>query len=169
MYLYMESVYYQKYLKYKNKFLNLRKQIDEFNYINEDRKIEDFIDPINKNKYMALRDTLTYLMESDLETKSNTLNKNKYLELNKNHTKYMSKKEEEVAGNNCYKSMDYYRNIISLKRDILALDKKKDKKQIVDLNKQIVEIRSKISALYNPNVDCNDYGKYNSLVTNASN
>ena len=26
-----------KYLKYKNKFLNLRKQIEEFNYINEDR------------------------------------------------------------------------------------------------------------------------------------
>lgn len=52
----------------------------------------------------------------------------KYLKYkNKNHTKYMSKKEEEVAVNNCNKSMDYYRNIISLKRDILALDKKKIK------------------------------------------
>jgi hypothetical protein len=168
----MDSVYYQKYLKYKNKFLNLRKQIQEFNYINEDRKIEDFIDPINKNKYLALQSKAIYLNLFDSEgfvNKSHTSNKNKYLELKKNHTKYMSKKEEEVAVNNCNKSMDYYRNIISLKRDILALDKKKDKKQIVDLNKQIVEIRSKISSLYNPNVDCNDYGKYNSLVTNASN
>jgi hypothetical protein len=50
--------YTSKYLKYKNKFLNLRKQIEEFNVINEDRKIEDFIDPINKIKYHALRDTL---------------------------------------------------------------------------------------------------------------
>ena len=48
--------YFTKYMKYKNKFLNLRKQIEEFNYINEDRKIEDFDDPINKNKYMALQE-----------------------------------------------------------------------------------------------------------------
>ena len=77
------SIYYNKYLKYKNKytllkesifkgysierdsnesltpnknkFLNLQKQIEEFNIINEDRKIEDFIDPINKNKYIAMK------------------------------------------------------------------------------------------------------------------
>jgi hypothetical protein len=46
--------YQEKYLKYKNKFINLRKQIDEFNFINENRKIEDFNDPINKNKYLNL-------------------------------------------------------------------------------------------------------------------
>jgi hypothetical protein len=44
------DVYKEKYLKYKNKFLNLRKQIEEFNIINEDQKIKDFIDPVNKNK-----------------------------------------------------------------------------------------------------------------------
>ena len=40
-------------MKYKNKYLNLRKQIDVFNVINEDQKIKDFSDPINKNKYLA--------------------------------------------------------------------------------------------------------------------
>jgi hypothetical protein len=56
-----ELIFKEKYLKYKNKFLNLRKQIEEFNYINEDRKIEDFIVPINKNKYKALQSKATYL------------------------------------------------------------------------------------------------------------
>jgi hypothetical protein len=51
-----------KYMKYKNKFLNLRKQIEEFNYINEDRKIEDFVDPINKNKYLALQSQIFKLI-----------------------------------------------------------------------------------------------------------
>jgi hypothetical protein len=37
-----------------------------------------------KIKYHALRDTLTYLMESDLGTKSLTLNKNKYMALHAN-------------------------------------------------------------------------------------
>ena len=45
----------------KNKFLNLRKQIEEFNIINEDRKIKDFHDPINKNKYLELRSNSKYL------------------------------------------------------------------------------------------------------------
>ena len=78
--------YTNKYLKYKNKFLNLRKQIEEFNYINEDQKIADFIDPINKIKYHALRDTLN-LFNSEgfgFVNKSLTSNKNKYIKISKN-------------------------------------------------------------------------------------
>jgi len=46
--------FYNKYLKYKNKFLNLRKQIEEFNinknkFLNLRKQIEEF--NINKNKF----------------------------------------------------------------------------------------------------------------------
>jgi len=61
-------MYKEKYLKYKNKFLNLRKQIEEFNIINEEA-------PINKNKYIALQKqlggatvcTIEELMTKDLK------------------------------------------------------------------------------------------------------
>jgi len=76
--------YFKKYIKYKNKFLNLRKQIEEFNIINEDRKIEDFIDPINKNKYTLLKESIFkgYSIERD-SNESLTPNKNKFLNLRK--------------------------------------------------------------------------------------
>ena len=83
----------------KNKFLNLRKQIEEFNIINEDRKIKDFHDPINKNKYLELRSNSKYLnlfsrssasqinksqFGTEIENDKiilNTENKNKFLNL----------------------------------------------------------------------------------------
>jgi hypothetical protein len=63
----------------KNKYALLKESI--FNNINEDRKIEDFIDPINKNKYLALQSKARYLNLFDSEgfvNKSHTSNKNKY-------------------------------------------------------------------------------------------
>jgi hypothetical protein len=77
--------YFDKYVKYKNKFFNLRKQIGEFNVINEDRKIKDFSDPINKNKYVACKATYLNLF-SRIENDSiilNTENKNKFFNLRK--------------------------------------------------------------------------------------
>ena len=54
----------------KNKFLNLRKQNKEFNIINEDRKIEDFVNPINKNKYLELCTNFNTISDKALNVSS---------------------------------------------------------------------------------------------------
>ncbi len=61
----MSKSYFDKYVKYKNKFLNLRKQIEEFNLILDDRKTFGFIDPKNKNKYLSLRDRYLNLFRAE--------------------------------------------------------------------------------------------------------
>jgi hypothetical protein len=80
----MENTKY-KYMKYKNKFLNLRKQIEEFNLILEDRKTKGFLDPKNKNKYTLLKESIFNVINEDRKTEGflDPINKNKFLNLRK--------------------------------------------------------------------------------------
>jgi ADP-ribose pyrophosphatase len=52
-----EGFVYKSHTSNKNKFLNLRKQIEESNLILDDRKTGGFYDPKNKNKYTLLKES----------------------------------------------------------------------------------------------------------------
>ncbi len=90
-----EGFVHKSHTSNKNKFLNLRKQIEEFNLILDDRKTFGFIDPKNKNKYLSLRDIYLNLFRAEpyqflrnrdgvgFVNKSHTSNKNKFLNLRK--------------------------------------------------------------------------------------
>jgi len=90
----MNNIYQNKYLKYKNKFINLRKQIDEFNIINEDRKIEDFVDPINKNKYLNLQNKLKQYGGYSLSDENPDFILGKLLKIIRPNAKYFDFKDE---------------------------------------------------------------------------
>jgi len=78
--------YQEKYLKYKNKFLNLRKQIDEFNTINEDDLVykTKYLESINKKpiKAIAVFNDIINNIEGTVLFSENNIDKNIIVDIN---------------------------------------------------------------------------------------
>ena len=96
----------------KNKFLNLRKQIEEFNIINEDRKIKDFDDPINKNKYFDMKGGTTLV-----ESKSNFTLSRQPITIPKLQTIISENKTQKNASGNPMSDLNFNKwdNYINIK------------------------------------------------------